>query len=246
MLPPSFLASQKETPLTRGSAFSYTCHRCSRCCYHKQIQVNPYEVARLAHNKGLSTTQFIASYLEPGKPYLDNRSDGACVLLTEHGCGVHADRPLVCRIYPLEQRVTGEGVESFHPAKPHPRTEGVYGREGTVEDFLHAQGLFPFLEVRDRYLTLVYRMLDMLAQDVENDEKAFEMTKCNLRDEESIQQTLREWLDLDIVVAQYCQAHGMTEPVDLPERLNVYLAAMEAWITQQQKGDDDEKSPSTL
>jgi Fe-S-cluster containining protein len=86
-------------PLQPHSPFSYTCNQCSRCCYNKRIQVNPYEVARLARNKGLSTTDLIAQYFEPGTPHLDNQSGGACVFLTDQGCGVHADRPLVCRIY---------------------------------------------------------------------------------------------------------------------------------------------------
>jgi Fe-S-cluster containining protein len=237
---------QPEGLLNRKSAFSYTCHRCSRFCYHKQIQVNPYEIARLARNKGISTTDFIASYLEPGKPYLDNHSDGACVLLTEEGCGVHADRPLVCRIYPLEQRVTGEGVESFHHAKPHPMTEGVYGREGTIEDFLLAQGVMPFLEVRDRYVTMVYRLLDLLAEDVDHSREVYEITTHTLKDDAAIQAALRTWLDLDAVVAQYCLNHGLEEPADLDARLNMYLTAMEAWIAHLLEGENHEEQCPTL
>ena len=229
-----------DPTLIRQSPFSYTCNQCSRCCYDKRIQVNPYEVARLARNKGLSTTEFIATYLEPGKPYLDNQPDGACVLLTNQGCGVHADRPLVCRIYPLEQRLTGEGRESFHHATPHPETEGVYGREGSVEDFLIAQGVGLFLEVRDRYLTVVYRLLDMLVQDVESHEGALDITRQTFGDEESIQQALGEWLDMDLVIARHCQMHHLNEPIDLKERLTLHIEAIEAWINYHSKGGTHE------
>ena len=126
--------------LSRGSAFSYECHQCSRCCFNKRIQVNPYEVARLARNQGVPTTKLIGTRLEPGKPYLKNQPDGACVFLTDRECRVHGDRPLVCRLYPLGQTVTGEGQESFHHSTPHPETKGVYGHDGTVEDFLVAKG----------------------------------------------------------------------------------------------------------
>ena len=226
--------------LDRESLFSYDCHQCSRCCYDKQIQVNPYEVARLARNKGLSTTELIAKYLEPGKPYLDNQPNGACVFLTEQGCGVHADRPLVCRIYPLVQKLTGDGDESFSHATAHPETEGVYGQSGTVKDFLEAQGLPPFLEVRDRYVVVVYRLLDILAQDVETNDEAFETTQDTFSDEESIRQALGQWLDMDVVVVRHCQMHQLTEPIDLEERLTLYIEAMEAWINHHSKVDTHE------
>lgn len=226
--------------LTRKSAFSYTCHQCSRCCYDKRIQVNPYEVARLARNQGLPTTDLIANCLEPGKPYLANQPDGACVFLMDQGCSVHTDRPLVCRLYPLGQTLTGEGLESFRYATPHPETEGVYGHDGTVEDFLTAQGVAPFLQARDRYLTVVYRLLDLLAKDVECNEEALDIAEHTFADEASIQQALEEWLDMDLVIARYCHVHDLNEPSDLEERLTLHIAAMEAWINHHSIGDNHE------
>ncbi|MGV7229581.1 MAG: YkgJ family cysteine cluster protein [Nitrospirales bacterium] len=226
--------------LQRSSPFSYTCHQCSRCCYDKRIQVNPYEVARLARNQGLPTTDLIANCLEPGKPYLANQPDGACVFLMDQGCSVHTDRPLVCRLYPLGQTLTGEGLESFRYATPHPETEGVYGHEGTVEDFLTAQGVAPFLKARDRYISVVYRLLDVLAQDIEGNDEAFAMTKQTFRDEALIQKALGEWLDIDLVIARYCQAHHVTEPHDLEERLQLHIEAIETWITHHSTGDNYE------
>lgn len=231
----------KVEKLTWESAFSYTCNQCSRCCYDKRIQVNPYEVARLARNKGLSTTELIANYLEPGKPYLDNQSNGACVFLTDKGCGVHADRPLVCRLYPLGQKRTGEGQESFHYASPHPDTEGVYGYEGTVKDFLAAQGVGPFLVARDKYVGVVYRLLDDLAQDVEDNQEALVATAQTFTDDVSLQQALREWLDMDLVIARHCKTRQMKEPIDLEERLTLHLKAMEVWITHHSTGDHYEE-----
>lgn len=46
-------------PLDRDSAFSYRCARCSRCCPRYHIQVNPYEILRLARLLGVSTTGFV-------------------------------------------------------------------------------------------------------------------------------------------------------------------------------------------
>ena len=230
----------KRELLTRESQFSYTCNQCSRCCYDKRIQVNPYEVARLARNKGLSSTDLIANYLEPGKPYLDNRSDGACVFLTDQGCGVHADRPLVCRLYPLGQKLTGAGHESFHHAPPHPETEGIYGQKKTVEDFLVTQGVAPFLQARDCYVSVVHRLLDVLVQDVDGSAEALETTRHTFGDEQAIQQALGEWLDMDAVLARHCQTHGFNEPFDLEERLTLYLEVIEGWINHHSTGDNHE------
>src|SRR3990170_3176536 len=43
-----------------SSPFAYTCNACSRCCYGKAILVGPYEVLRLARNRGLTTTELLA------------------------------------------------------------------------------------------------------------------------------------------------------------------------------------------
>jgi hypothetical protein len=50
----------------RESTFSYSCHSCCRCCYDKTIRVNPYEVARLAQNQAITTTEFLARYTDWG------------------------------------------------------------------------------------------------------------------------------------------------------------------------------------
>jgi Fe-S-cluster containining protein len=97
----------------RDSPFSYDCHACRRCCHDKVIRLNPYEVARLAQNRGISTTVFLAQYTGAQGTVLKQVDHGACVFLTPEGCGVHADRPLVCRLYPLGRHVTSERGEDF-------------------------------------------------------------------------------------------------------------------------------------
>jgi len=80
--------------MTRDSLFSYQCQACcGRCCYNKRITVNPYEVLRLATNKGVSTDEFIRFYLEKEGPYLNVTAEGNCVFHSGKECGVHADSP---------------------------------------------------------------------------------------------------------------------------------------------------------
>lgn len=202
-------------------------------------------MALLARHIGISTTEFIESYVETSTSFLKNQPNGACVFLTDQGCGVHTNRPLVCRIYPLEQRVTGEGIETFHLVRPHPQTEGIYGQNGTVEEFLTAQGLPPFLKVRDRYLAVVYRLLDLLAQEVASHSESWEVTKNTFHDDASIQAALQSWLDMDAIVTHHCRQQGIQEPTDLEGRLNVHLNAMESWISQQVEGAHHEEIEQT-
>jgi hypothetical protein len=77
---------------------------------------------------------------------------------------VHSARPLVCRVYPLGRHISGSGEEHFFHMEPHPATEGVYGEEGTVGDYLNSQGALPFMEAADRYLSVFHRYYQVLAE----------------------------------------------------------------------------------
>jgi Fe-S-cluster containining protein len=138
----------------RGSAFSYECRACRRCCFHKHIQLNAYEIARLSRHRGCTTSEVISRYTVGGGTALATRDDGACVFLGAEGCTVHAARPLACRLYPLGRVALDDGREIFIEHAPHPETEGVYAREGTVEEFLTAQGVEPYLTAAERYYAI--------------------------------------------------------------------------------------------
>src|ERR1700681_2410962 len=88
-------------PMHSDSRFSYRCMGCGRCCANQNIQVNPFEIAMLAQNRGLSTTELIASAIEANAPILRTNEDGFCVFFEAGtGCTVHPARPLACRLYP--------------------------------------------------------------------------------------------------------------------------------------------------
>jgi hypothetical protein len=73
-----FLVRSQETRYTGDSAFAYTCHACRRCCHDKIIHLNPYEVARLAQNRGIGTTEFLTHYTAAATA-LKRVEGGACV-----------------------------------------------------------------------------------------------------------------------------------------------------------------------
>jgi Fe-S-cluster containining protein len=70
----------------------------------------------------LSTTEFLERNTEAGGTVLRSNENGNCVFLGEHGCTVHPDRPLACRIYPLARWALADGEESFGHLSPHPQT----------------------------------------------------------------------------------------------------------------------------
>lgn len=204
------------------AAFSYACHRCLRCCHDKLIQVNPYEAARLARRIGTSTTDFAARYLEDGV-FLRRVESGACVFLGPQGCTVHPDRPLVCRLYPLGRHVAPSGEVTFSHHEPHPETEGVYGRDGTIAEFLAGQGVAPFTAAADRYLAILQRLFDAwrAAPAAETPEAA-----------EAEEPAAALLLDLDRAVAAYCSARGVPEPTDIEARMELHLAAIAEWLKE--------------
>jgi uncharacterized protein len=179
------VAAQLPVLHARTSAFSYRCRACSRCCYGKRIQVNPYELARLARNLDTTTTEVIARFTVDGGTVLATRGDTGCVFLGPRGCTVHADRPLVCRLYPLGRIVQTDGSETFVENEPHPETEGVYGAGGTVGEYLVSQGVEPYIAAADRYYAIYLRLLgtrgrgdgdampDMKSADRAGDDTAF-------------------------------------------------------------------------
>src|SRR5207253_2475897 len=154
---------------------------------------------------------------------------GACVFLGERGCTVHPDRPLACRVYPLARWVSPGGAESFGHLEPHPQTAGVYGSNGTVADWIAAQGLEPYFEMNERFTALYHRMVDVLsrlneAEDhlrLERREAVNEMTPGALAS---------SFLDVDATVWRYCHDHALEPPADTAGLMDLHIRAIEEWL----------------
>jgi uncharacterized protein len=226
-----------EPALTRGSAYCYVCRGCSRCCRNFRIQVNPYEIARLARHLSLSTTEFIARHLEDG-PYLGHRTDGTCIFLGERGCSVHAARPLVCRLYPLGRRVTSTDDELFAHIQPHPESEGEYGDDGTVADYLAAQGAAPFIAAADRYLDVFRRLFAALQRNTAS--RDAEATMNVLRSHAGPQGAVPpELLDPDRTIRQQ-SVNPPPETLDPEAVMALHIAAIESWLNDHFEENQDE------
>jgi len=209
-------AGQLPVLHARTSEFSYQCRACCRCCYGRRIQVNPYELARLARALGITTTEVIARFTMDGGTALATRSNTACTFLGPEGCTVHADRPLVCRLYPLGRIVDAEGREMFVKSEPHPETEGVYGTDGTMGSFLESQSVGPYIAAADRYFA-VYKLL-LSARDERDDGPSLEIDP-------------RAFIDADLAV-QTSSGDGDTMSLDVDALVDAHLSIIERWARQ--------------
>jgi Fe-S-cluster containining protein len=206
---------QADDRLVRPSAYAYACSACSQCCRDKLIRVNPYEVARLASARSVSTTRFLAECTDGVA--LNRRADGTCIFLDDHGCTVHADRPLVCRLYPLGRRLDEHGVETFHHLEPHPQTAGRYGEGSTVQSYLDSQRAAAFLAAADAYLAVFARLFGRL-EALEGGPGVTDWPEASARSS--------DWLDID----------GALGTPHAGESVEQRMAAHIQWLDQRELG----------
>ncbi len=216
--------------LTRNSAFSFVCNRCLSCCHLKKIQLNPYEIARMARNRGVSTTEFIGRYTDNAGTMLKFNDEDACIFLESEGCSVHPDRPLVCRLYPLARYVEFTGQESFSQVELEDDCQGELHENGTIEQYLETQGALPFMHAADRYLELLCLLMDIIKKrEVESSitEAVIDTVRAVstgeiTRDDLSI-------VDMDRMVQYYCAEEGVTVPESIDEKMLLHIRAVKKW-----------------
>jgi Fe-S-cluster containining protein len=207
--------------LSEDSAFSYSCRRCSRCCVGKLIQVNPYEVARLARNLGIGAAEFRARYTDGAR--LNQEADGRCVFLGETGCTVHADRPLVCRLFPLGRIIDDEGAVRYVRPDFSPPPAGEFGEDGRVADYVTGQGAGPFIAAADAYF-------DWYCRARAADPDALDRHAPSEGD----------LLDLDRQVSAWCRKTGVEAPADIDERCRLHIRILDGLIDEEGEEDDEE------
>ena len=229
--------SQCASELNRQSPFGFTCHRCLACCRFKKIQLNPYETARMARRLGISTTEFIARHTTGGT-VLRFDDEGACVFLQADGCAVHSDRPLVCRLYPLGRYVDFLGVETFAQLMREDGCQGELGFRGTIAQYLEEQGALPFMHAADRYLDLLWHLVEHLRDQELSPHQTATILDTVQRDGAGDTSTRQlTWIDLDRIVTDYCQRISVPVPDDIEARMKVHIKAVRQWAAQHQGGE---------
>jgi len=144
----------------------FACARCGACCAHQAIQLNPWEVWRLARQLGQATGEFIARHTDNAGLFLRFGPDGRCGFLTPTGCAVHPARPLACRLYPLGLETNPEGQDVYAPLARHPGCQGGASPALAGADlaaYLASQGAGPWLAAQRAYLALARELVAGLA-----------------------------------------------------------------------------------
>ena len=184
---------------------------------------------RLARRLGLTTTEVIARHTEAGGTVLQTREDGACAFLGPHGCSVHPGRPLACRLYPLARWTDPDGRESFGHLTPHPQTAGIYGSDGTVWDYLAAQGVEPYFAAGDRYGDLYDRMVGLLERLAPEEAERRSDRRAEV-DEMDAGSVASSFMDVDATVAAYCREHDLPVPTEIDAVVELHVQAINAWL----------------
>jgi len=115
---------------------------------------------------------------------------------------------------------------------PQPDCQGVYSKEGTVEDYLVSQKVAPYLQMEERYTALYRRMETKLAQlnkeTKSNEQSAPQNTEKAAK--LSGQTLYSPLLDIDATLESYCKKKGIKTPVDLEEMVNLHIKSIEDWL----------------
>jgi len=205
-----------------------------KCCHDKRIMLNPYELLRLAKNRGITVAELIRDFTEDEGTILKFEGpDCACVFLGPEGCTVHPDRPLVCRLYPLGRYVPPVGGEAFATMEGHPESAGVFADSESLEphdtigEFLEGQRVARHIKASEQYYRL-YTTISALAEDPE---------PTDIEHPESEGPGGEFWLHADAIASEYCREHGLPEPESAEAQMEAHIAAVTAWAHRRFKTD---------
>src|SRR5262249_1060339 len=106
---------------------------------------------------------------------------------------------------------------------------GVYGDEGTVADYLAAQGLAPYFAMGDRYGALYERMVALLER-LEPDESERRAERCAEVNEMEAGSVATSFFDVDATVGEHCRAPDLAVPVDIDALIDLHIRAVNAWL----------------
>jgi len=162
------------TPLSMNDRFTFSCSRdvpCfNECCKDLNQFLTPYDILRLKHQFGMSSSLFLERYTsqqtgrETGLPIITLKTDYskglACPFVTPSGCSVYKDRPSSCRTYPLmriasRSRETGDITEQYILLK-EPHCLGFkQKRSWTVREWIKDQDIAVYNEMNDLLMEII-------------------------------------------------------------------------------------------
>ncbi len=141
------------------------------CCKQADVTLGPYDIIRLKDALGMGSREFLAKHTVPfqmdadGTPgvKLKTTDEGVCLLLDEEkGCKVYADRPTVCRYYPvalLNIKQTGqpEPVQQYSLVQEDHCKGHEENRKLRIEDYRIEQGCQEYDEYNRDWYQLILK-----------------------------------------------------------------------------------------
>jgi uncharacterized protein len=153
-----FKSPNVPTALTADTRLQFDCFpgiACfNACCRQADVTLAPYDILRLKRRLGLTSTAFLKAFTVPfamdadGLPgvKLKTQDNGSCLQLAgDAGCGVYADRPTVCRYYPvallaLREKGAAQAQERYSLVKEDHCLGHAQPRALTIGDYRTEQG----------------------------------------------------------------------------------------------------------
>lgn len=109
----------------------------------------------------------------------------------------------------------------------HPKTESVYGKLGTVQDYLDHQQLAPFFEMSERYGKLYQRMIGTLEKP--DPDELDRRAEWRAIDELPAGTLASVWMDIETTIAG---GNGSVRDVhvNIVEAVDLHIGTIETWI----------------
>ena len=164
--------AMQTTRVELSDTLPLTCSRRGTCCFGNQVLLNPWELACLAAEKGISPRQFRDSFCDLGGTRLMFNGDTgwmgkkACGMYVHNfGCSLHVARPLACRLYPIGRQIQSAQVHYMYEGRQFPCLSGCPEVTTlphiTVFNYLQGQQTLSFEQAQDGYLEVVQNLADM-------------------------------------------------------------------------------------
>jgi Fe-S-cluster containining protein len=164
-------ATPGTTNLALTDSLPLTCSLNGICCHGKIVGMNPWELARLATEKGLTSRVFRDRYCELGGIRLRfdmttgwNGLTECSLWVSAHGCSAYLSRPLVCRLYPIGRLQQGKKLHYVHLGSSFPCLESCPDVLDlpfhTVAEYLAEQHVSASESAQEKYQELMQRLAD--------------------------------------------------------------------------------------
>lgn len=206
----------QNTTLNLSDTLPLTCSRSGNCCHGNKVLLNPWELAYLAAEKHVSTTEFRNLYTEWRGVRLKfagavryNEKQACNLYLNAKGCSVHIARPLACRLFPLGRQIQNNEIIYMYQGEQFPCLEGCSEvldlPKLSVSEYLIEQQTEKWEVAQNNYLEIVQLLADvafdlLLDSELAHAANTKTLTQWRLMANESPLQLAEridmDWLDL--------------------------------------------------